>query len=293
VSALGPKVLAVVRLIATRLGTELHDGLRVAWNLPARISPSRRERCRVILAALALSTLRMHRPVRIRVLGPHGPRWFIVPDWAGMRVLEEVFSFAEYDVDLPQSPNRILDVGSHIGASILYFALRFPTASVVGVEPSPTLFGVLAANVGDLPNVTLLNVAVASTEGPLAFYEGAASWAGSTRPGDETIDGPSSDVDGVTLDQLLQGITPEILKIDIEGAEFDVIPASRLVGDVTAVLGEIHAPPGSPESERMLARLPDHEIRIGPAAWSGGWHTVFSAIRADRLVSASGEAASR
>jgi FkbM family methyltransferase len=272
-------IRSLLRRLDRRLHTELAAGLRVAWGLPAKLSPSVPDRIRTLLAAILLSTLRMRRPVRLRVLGPAGPRWFVVPDWAALRALEEVFAFGEYDVDLPRAPRRILDLGSHVGASILFFALRYPDATIVGAEPSPSLFPILEANVGDLANVTLRQAAVGAVAGPVAFYEGTASWAGATAQRHGATADAAVLVEGVRLDDLLAEAPTDVVKLDIEGGEFDALPASRLIADVPVLLGEIHAPPGTPESERLLGLWPEHTIRLAPPEWSGGWFTVFSAVR--------------
>jgi FkbM family methyltransferase len=261
------------------LGTELDGGLRLGRALPSKLGLDGRERARIFLASVLLSTHRLHRPVRIRVRGPQGPRWFVVPDWAGLRVLEEVFCFGEYGIELPREPRRILDLGSNIGASILYFALRYPRTPIVGAEPSRNLFPILRANVGDLPNVTLHNIAVSERKQPIVFYEGTASWSGSTRPSEWAPADGGFEVEGVPLDDLLRGSDVDLVKIDIEGGEFDVLPESHGVAEVEAVLGEIHAPPGTPDAERLLALFSGHIVQIAPPEWSGGAHTVFSAVR--------------
>lgn len=47
-----------------------------------------------------------------------------------------------------REPRTIVDLGSNIGLSILYFRLRFPRARIIGVEPNPLAFELLRRNVG-------------------------------------------------------------------------------------------------------------------------------------------------
>jgi hypothetical protein len=90
----------------------------------------------------------------------------------------------------------------------------------------------------------------------------------------------ATSVPGITLDELLTA-GAELVKMDIEGAEFEALPAARELAAVPAVLGEIHAPPGSAETERMLALFAGHDVRsTSPDAGSEQNSTVFSAIRA-------------
>ena len=272
------------RRLNRALDMELGTGLSVAWRLPPVIGPSVVDRARVALAALLLSTQRFRRPVRLRVRGPDGPRWFIVPDWAGMKVLEEVFVNGEYASAIPTEPRHILDLGSNIGASVLFFAARYPGAAITGIkDQSRDLFGLLKANVGDLPNVTLRNVAVAALPGPVAFYEGVTSWEGSTHASDSAPLNGRYVVDGVSLDDLLRDGDVDLVKLDIEGGEFDVLPGSTLVGDVQVVLGEIHARADDAQTRELLGLLSDHEISLAPPD-KDEWCTIFSAVRREGLT---------
>src|ERR1700747_2328431 len=50
---------------------------------------------------------------------------------------------AEYYVPPGLRPKIILDVGSNIGASIIYFHQHFPGANIFGFEPHPDTFRIL------------------------------------------------------------------------------------------------------------------------------------------------------
>src|SRR5438132_2523915 len=50
---------------------------------------------------------------------------------------------AEYYVPPGLRPKIILDIGSNIGASIIYFHRQFPDANIFGFEPHPDTFRVL------------------------------------------------------------------------------------------------------------------------------------------------------
>jgi FkbM family methyltransferase len=257
--------------------TDLHRALPAGLRVGRAIAPDLRDRLWIVLASVLLGTRRLRRPLRIRVRGPKGPRPFVLSDLAGMLVLAEVFCDAEYGADLPQPPRRVLDLGSNVGASILYFALRYPEARIVGVEASPRLFRLLERNVGDLPNVTLHNAAVSASSAPVTFFEGVSSWSGSTLAGDWVQGDRCTVVDGIPLDALLASEDVDLVKIDIEGAEFEALPASRRLAAVPAVLGEIHAPPGSARTGDVLALFEGRTISSTPGE-AGGGSTVFSAV---------------
>ena len=195
-----------------------------------------------------------------------------------MQVLREVFVYGEYDVELPRRPRAIVDLGSHVGASILHFATRFPGVPIVGVEPNPELFSVLERNVGALPGVTLRQAAITVDGSDVTFAEAPTSWAGSTAGLDGAVQ--TFSVAGVAFDDLLIRHQADVVKIDVEGAEFAVLPASQRLTSLLAVVGEIHARPGSREADAVLALFDDFTVTSTPEHENGQPFTVFSAIRA-------------
>src|SRR5215212_3438109 len=64
---------------------------------------------------------------------------------------------AEYYLPPRLQPSVILDIGSNIGSSILFFHEQFPDAHIFGFEPHPDSFQVLEKNVGRLPSVQIFN----------------------------------------------------------------------------------------------------------------------------------------
>jgi len=119
----------------------------------------------------------------------------------------------------------ILDCGANYGLFTAYVKKRFKDARVVGFEPDPVAFNALQHNCGALPNVTLKNAAVWNAQTTLPFVAVGADGghlakvtpAGSSNSGPQT---PS--VATVRLrDYLVRRV--DFLKIDIEGAEFEVL----------------------------------------------------------------------
>src|SRR6266850_3589611 len=50
-------------------------------------------------------------------------------------VLRQVFGHRDAIVDLDDRPRLVIDAGANVGYSSILFALQYPTASVVGIEP--------------------------------------------------------------------------------------------------------------------------------------------------------------
>lgn len=116
-----------------------------------------------------------------------------------------------------KAPATILDCGSNIGMSILYFKSLWPDATIVGVEASPETFALLQKNVKILSDVSVLNVAVCDRRGTMPFYPSSPnSMTGSfnaLRSGGEPIL-----VETIPMSDLINGPI-DLLKMDIEGAE--------------------------------------------------------------------------
>ncbi|MBE2317981.1 FkbM family methyltransferase [Solirubrobacter sp. CPCC 204708] len=277
-------VFELVRRIEARSGTRIAAGLRAAVRV-ARVMPGMRERARIVLVGLALGTRRVRRPLAVYLRGPSGRHRFLLPDVAALRVLEEVFCNGEYAITLPQPPARVIDLGSNVGATILYFTWQFPGCEVVGVEPSPSLFKVLEANVGGLPNVRLVNAAVSASTEPVTFFEGLESWQGSTMGSAWVDEEHAVTVAAVQLDDLIGEAGADLLKIDIEGGEFDVLPATTRLRDVVSVFGEIHADPDDERTRALLALFDGYDVTSTPPTPGATlWRTMFSAVRDARAL---------
>jgi FkbM family methyltransferase len=113
----------------------------------------------------------------------------------------------------------IVDCGSNIGASVLWFASRYPRAHVLAVEPAPDNFELLRKNCEHL-DVDLRLAGIASEDGFASIIDpGEGSLAYRTGPA-----GPESSLQTFSLPTLLKSksplnYTPFLLKLDIEGAE--------------------------------------------------------------------------
>ena len=149
----------------------------------------------------------------------------------------------EYDIIehnfTPKEDNIVIDVGAHIGPYTLkaskYVGLN---GKVVAIEADPANFDILNRNIqlNKLTNVIALNYAAYSKEDKIRLYllQEESSWTkyntvNTDRAGNEK---KFVEVKANTLDYLLQsnGIKHEQvnwIKIDVEGAEFDVLKGAK------------------------------------------------------------------
>lgn len=126
---------------------------------------------------------------------------------------------------------KIIDIGSHIGLSILYFKYLFPYANITGYEPNPLLFKILENNIhrNSIKNVKLYNYAISNTKGVNDFYISSEDdWYSTGSSYKKQWKGKQNrkliHVNTININEILKkSINIDILKIDIEGAEHDII----------------------------------------------------------------------
>ena len=145
---------------------------------------------------------------------------------ASLRLLfHEVFLQQDYCFATDKVNPFIIDCGSNIGASILYFAKRYPEARIIGFEPFGPAFLVLQSNIEEnhLRNVTVYNLGLSGSDGEQElFYDPSnpgslqmSFVAGRTKS--------SSRMMGTTTLSKYIDQPVDFLKMDIEGSEMAVV----------------------------------------------------------------------
>ncbi len=160
-------------------------------------------------------------------------------------LVDEIYVNGEYDIELEGNSPRIIDCGANIGLATLYFKLRFPGARVTAVEPSSGLFALLAENVrsNELSNVECVQAAVGSESAEVQFFVEPADTGGLR--GSTSIDRSSTGAERVrqiAISDLIDGQV-DLLKLDVEGAEWDVLESlveSGKIGFIKAMVIEYH-----------------------------------------------------
>ena len=150
----------------------------------------------------------------------------------------------------------IVDLGSNIGLSVLYFHICCPEALIVAVEPDPETFRRLTLNTERLSRVRLVNVAVAGETGTVDLYSGNHSWEASLYP-KAGLDRQRR-VPAVTLDELFGSLglsDVDVIKMDIEGAETDVLPSSSVIQSARVIAFEYHAEHAKTTLVELLATI--------------------------------------
>ena len=145
----------------------------------------------------------------------------------------------EYRLPTRLNPSFILDLGSNIGASVVYFKKCRPAARIVAVEPAAANYALLCDNTRSYDGIQCLGCAVGGTSGRGAPVDRNTP---NISPYRISQDG-SGEVDILSFADLPLGEQPvDLIKIDIEGQEYDFlrsIPEQKL-RRIKWIVGEIH-----------------------------------------------------
>lgn len=158
-------------------------------------------------------------------------------------MLKEIFYEQEYGIlDLNSEPRVIFDFGSNIGFSAIFFALKYPNAKIYAFEPNPPTFLQLQKNTIAFKNITTINAAISDTNGNINFYPSALQSVGASMVKRQESENPIS-VNSITVGEAIKqsGVSQvDLLKFDIEGAEYSAFANPDELNNVGAIIGELH-----------------------------------------------------
>ena len=245
--------------------------LPLGWVNDVRISAGlgHRWRDRARLAAFHARVVLGTRFPRLRPapavvrLGPDG-HGMEVASPGELTVMRGVFVDREYESRTDAPKRVIFDLGANIGLATLFLQRRHPQARIVSVEADHRTHGRLVANVGDLPGVTVLHRAVAGADGPVRFYPARESIGSSVVPRRGSL--PPVDTPGSTVASLMREVgvdRVDLLKIDIEGAEFEALRQTPL-DRVGEIIVEVHYDLGPGDDEIVRDLLRDFRLDFKP-----------------------------
>jgi FkbM family methyltransferase len=154
-------------------------------------------------------------------------------------LLTEIFIKQDYCFFSDKADPLVIDCGSNVGLSILYFKRRYPKARIVGFEPDRAAFEILEKNVAAnaLSDVVLHNCALADREGETELFcdlSAPGSLVTSLRKERSPQNVESKKVRTVLLSDYFRSEV-DFLKVDIEGMEMPVIDELARTGKLSQV----------------------------------------------------------
>jgi len=174
-----------------------------------------------------------------------------------VEVYRDTFFKEEYNYPTLFSPRTIVDVGANCGMTTVFYANRYPDATVVAIEPEASNYAALVRNTRAYPHVIPIQAALWSTDGqvevfpPWPYWKRWGKWGFRVREGNGCR--------SLTLTTLMREVGIEavdILKIDVEGAEREIFSHCDWMDKVRLLAIELHDRdcPGCSDAVDAVAR---------------------------------------
>lgn len=132
----------------------------------------------------------------------------------------DIFKFRVYHFESQKKDPFIIDAGSYVGLSVLYFKHIYPQARITSFEPDPDIYKLLKGNMeaNRFSNINLVNSALSSEEGEQTFYIDGDD-------GGSLVFNDNRKPIKMKTKKLSSYITEPVdfLKLNIEGSEYDVL----------------------------------------------------------------------
>jgi FkbM family methyltransferase len=183
------------------------------------------------------------------VLGAYHTRgraipYFIRHGTRDVGIFSEIFIAGDYDPPPAVTerlarlgrPPRILDLGANIGLFAASCRERWPGAQIVSVEPDPENLALLRRTAAATHDIEVLAACATDRDGSVRFVAGrfAESHVADAETAEETIEVPC-------IDALRLAGSADLVKIDIEGSEWEILADPRLASiDAQALVMEWH-----------------------------------------------------
>jgi FkbM family methyltransferase len=145
-------------------------------------------------------------------------------DYSHLAMPDQENQYFPPDLPVWKQPLRFVDCGAFDGDTLMSLKLHhIQVEAIAAFEPEPINFSKLSSYVKDFParDICLWPCAVYSSTSPLKF-------SGSGEAG-KLNDSQGVTVQGVGLDEVIPNFQPNLIKMDIEGAEYDALLGARQI----------------------------------------------------------------
>ena len=209
-----------------------------------------------------------------------GERLLFSGSWLEVDTASDIFVNEPYRSPRPiesASIRRIVDVGANVGYSVLYWAAHFPDARIDAFEPHPVHLDWLRQTISLnhlTDSVTVHAAAAGTTNGRAELIDCSVASAVVGRESDsEVVADGVIPIEVVDFFQVIGDTPIDLLKLDCEGAEFDLLMDKRFDRlDVRNLVMEWHESSVHPSAERDLSsRLLElgWDVQAGPGVVAG------------------------
>ena len=133
----------------------------------------------------------------------------------------------------------VFDIGANRGDWAKEFLEQVPGASMFCFEPDPSSEFEIMNNVGVGRDITIYNIALSNVSGTTSLFTTKALWGGASIVPNEKREGYSTfEVPVTTLDDFVANnlFFPDVIKIDVEGAEMLVLLGGKRTLQTTRIV---------------------------------------------------------
>lgn len=163
----------------------------------------------------------------------------------------------------------IVDLGAHVGIVSVYFSKKFPEAKIYSVDPDRENFHNLQRNCVEAgcQNVSFANVAISADSRELTFFHCNSNSGASTifKHPKSSFEFKAESCTFEDFKKANQIDKIKLLKIDIEGMEYEVIKTIDLT-KVDYLMVDLHEITGLPisESQELMKKFKDYVYQFIP-----------------------------
>jgi FkbM family methyltransferase len=200
---------------------------------------------RGLLLAAKGRILRRKIEIAVRVPGYEQPLHLRLRS-SDITVFQSIFLEHEYDIVLSKTPRVIVDAGANVGFTSVWYANKYPNATIIAIEPEKRNFEILQKNIAGYKNVKALRAALWKENKRVSIVDpGLGSWAFRVHePEERESPNDTSLTQAFTLGYIMSlfGLAHvDILKVDIEGSEKEVFEnSSPWIDRIGVIVIELH-----------------------------------------------------
>ncbi|OGF26983.1 hypothetical protein A2331_02695 [Candidatus Falkowbacteria bacterium RIFOXYB2_FULL_34_18] len=137
----------------------------------------------------------------------------------------EIFQHEIYKFKTNAEIPLIIDCGANIGLSVIYFKQQYPNSKIIAFEPDEKIYNILNNNIQsfDFKNIQTIKRGISNKECEINFFQEGADGGRIAQKDDE------NNITKIKTTRLINYLQQPIdmLKIDIEGSEYEVLLDSQ------------------------------------------------------------------
>lgn len=205
-----------------------------------------------------------------RKLIPVAAKWakhplFVRLNTTDVPVFRQVFVEREYGIveSIETTAGTVIDGGANIGLTSVFLANLYPQAKIYAVEPEAANLELLRLNTINYPSIKIVHGAIWNHDGSLGILSlEAQSWG--FRVSEVRDETHTEEIPGFRISTLMERFGLErlwLLKLDIEGAEYEVLSdCAAWATKVDNIVAELHEKIHPDVEARFSAATTEFEV---------------------------------